>query len=201
MTDHTTTPCLWTGGEHFGDWLGLDAPQGSYMVSSREDFYRFSILCTVDRTCGKGRACDSGKCRRHTRRFMKTSWRPSETLIRSTGHRRNILLAVQFGLAEDCQKTADALAQMIRDDGCQMRTGFVGNALYSACTEQLRTYGSCLYTVMQKRNIRPGCMPWEKVRQRSGNIGMASWKTGELWSTDMNSFNHYAIRLCGRLDL
>lgn len=28
VTNHTTTPCLWTGGEHFGDWLGLDAPHG-----------------------------------------------------------------------------------------------------------------------------------------------------------------------------
>ena len=37
VTNHTTTPCLWTGGEHFGDWLGLDAPQGSYKGSSRED--------------------------------------------------------------------------------------------------------------------------------------------------------------------
>lgn len=28
VTNHTTTPYLWTGGEHFGDWLGLDAPHG-----------------------------------------------------------------------------------------------------------------------------------------------------------------------------
>ena len=27
VTNHTTTPYLWTGGEHFGDWLGLDGAQ------------------------------------------------------------------------------------------------------------------------------------------------------------------------------
>ena len=35
---HTKDEFLWTGGEHFGDWLGLDAPAGSYKGSSREDF-------------------------------------------------------------------------------------------------------------------------------------------------------------------
>lgn len=28
VTNHTNTPYLWKGGEHFGDWLGLDAPHG-----------------------------------------------------------------------------------------------------------------------------------------------------------------------------
>ena len=35
---HSTTPYAWTGGEHFGDWLGLDAPSGSYKGSTRDDF-------------------------------------------------------------------------------------------------------------------------------------------------------------------
>ena len=29
ITSSTTTKYLWTGGEHYGDWLGLDAPSGS----------------------------------------------------------------------------------------------------------------------------------------------------------------------------
>ena len=48
----TTTPDLWTGGTHFGDWLGLDAPSGSYKGSSREDFiasafYAYSVSLLV----------------------------------------------------------------------------------------------------------------------------------------------------------
>lgn len=61
------------------------------------------------------------------------------------------ILAVQFGLAEDCQKTADALAQMIRNDGCQMRTGFVGTPYI---LHVLSNYGYTVlaYTaVMQER--------------------------------------------------
>ena len=37
VTNHTTTPYLWTGGEHFGDWLGLGAPPGSYKVSNQAE--------------------------------------------------------------------------------------------------------------------------------------------------------------------
>lgn len=38
ITSTTTTKYLWTGGTHYGDWLGLDAPFGSYKGSSNEDF-------------------------------------------------------------------------------------------------------------------------------------------------------------------
>ena len=30
ISTHTETEYLWTGGTHYGDWLGLDAPSGSY---------------------------------------------------------------------------------------------------------------------------------------------------------------------------
>ena len=52
ITAHTTTRDLWTGGEHYGDWLGLDAPSGSYKGSSREDliasaFYAHSTALVI----------------------------------------------------------------------------------------------------------------------------------------------------------
>lgn len=38
ITNVTSTRYLWTGGTHFGDWLGLDAEEGSYEGASRKDF-------------------------------------------------------------------------------------------------------------------------------------------------------------------
>ena len=38
VTNVTTTPYLWTGGEHFGDWLALDAELDEYKGASREEF-------------------------------------------------------------------------------------------------------------------------------------------------------------------
>ncbi len=37
ITVSTGTPGLWTNHFHFGDWLGLDVPIGSYKGSSREE--------------------------------------------------------------------------------------------------------------------------------------------------------------------
>lgn len=88
VTNHTTTPCLWTGGEHFGDWLGLMHRREAIRIKQRR-FYRFSILCIFDRTCGKGRACDREDVTAYEvlhENIVETF----ETLIRSTGHRRNI---------------------------------------------------------------------------------------------------------------
>ena len=38
ITASTKDEYLWTGGTHYEDWLGLDAPVGSYKGSSRADF-------------------------------------------------------------------------------------------------------------------------------------------------------------------
>lgn len=125
VTNHTNTPYLWKGGEHFGDWLGLDAPQGSYKGSSREDFIASAFYAhSTELVIKAGRVIGED---------VKTYEALHEKIVetfRNTypeyGTQTEHILAVQFGLAEDCQKTADALAQMIRNDGCQMRTGFVG---------------------------------------------------------------------------
>ena len=60
ITTTTTTPYLWTGGTHFGDWLGLDAPSGSYKGSSNEDliasgYYAYStgLVIKAGKVLGK----------------------------------------------------------------------------------------------------------------------------------------------------
>ena len=60
IAEHTTTPNLWTGCEHYGDWLGLDAPEGSYKGSSDQDLiasayyaYSTSIVAKAGRLLGK----------------------------------------------------------------------------------------------------------------------------------------------------
>lgn len=60
ITSVTTTPYLWTGGKRYGDWLGLDAPSGSYKGSTREDFiasvfyaYSASLVIKAGKVLGK----------------------------------------------------------------------------------------------------------------------------------------------------
>lgn len=49
------------------------------------------------------------------------------------------ILAVHFGLSDDCRKTVDQLANMIEDEGGKLQTGFVGTPyllhVLSNCTK------------------------------------------------------------------
>lgn len=122
---------------------------------------------------------------------MKKSWRLSETHIRSTGHRRNIFWRFSLDWQKDCQKTADALAQMIRNDGCQMRTGFVGTPYI---LHVLSNYGytDLAYTLLCRKEYPS----WLYAVGKGATTIWEHWdgimENGEFWSTDMNSFNHYA---------
>ena len=98
---------------------------------------------------------------------------------------------MHFHLAEDLQKTADQLAEKVKQDGSKLQTGFVGtpyllHALSDyghaelAYTLLLRTeYPSWLYSVT--KGATTVWEHWDGIMQ-----------DGSFWSSDMNSFNHYA---------
>lgn len=190
ITSATKDEYLWTGGEHFGDWLGLDAPVGSYKGSSREDFiaaafYAHSTELVVK--AGHVLGEDVSEYERLHENIVKTFRETYPEYLTQTEH----ILAVQFHLAEDPKKTADALAEMVKADGVQIRTGFVGtpyilhvlsdyghsDLAYSLLLRQ--EYPSWLYSV--KKGATTIWEHWDGIME-----------DGSFWSTDMNSFNHYA---------
>ena len=190
ITSATTTPNLWTGHFQFGDWLGLDAPSGSYRGSSREDFIASAfyansteILIKTGHLLGKEMSDYEGQYDRIVAAFRKAF----PAYLTQTEH----VLAIQFHLAEDLQKTANALAAMILAGGSQLCTGFVGtpyllHALSDYGHSDLawslllrRNYPSWLYSV--KQGATTVWEHWDGIRE-----------DGSFWSTDMNSFNHYA---------
>lgn len=124
ITNTTKDPYLWTGGEHYEDWLGLDAPVGSYKGSSRADFiasafyaYSTSLVVKAGRVLGE----DVSEYERLYQGIVDTFRKTFTDYRTQTEH----VLAVHFGLAEDPQKTADALAEMIKACGSKLQTGFV----------------------------------------------------------------------------
>ena len=125
ITAHTTTEYLWTGGVHYGDWLGLDAPTGSYKGSSREDFiasafyaHSASLVIKAGFVLGKDMAAYEALLQNIVSAFRRAY--PTYTT------QTECVLAAHFHLAEDCQAAADQLALMIRECGTKLQTGFVG---------------------------------------------------------------------------
>ena len=190
ITGATTTPCLWTGGQHYADWLGLDAPSGSYKGSSREDFiasafYKYSTSLVV--RAGEALGEDVSAYRALEADIVK-AFRAAFTDYRTqTEH----ILAIHFGLAEDAQATADALAAMIEADGVQMRTGFVGTPYI---LHVLSDYGRAdlAWALLLREKYPSWLYPISKGATTIWEHWDGIMEDGGFWSADMNSFNHYA---------
>ena len=101
------------------------------------------------------------------------------------------VLALKFNLVDDKPTYAKRLVKLIEDNGNRLTTGFVGTAyLMDALTENGcvdTAYSLLLQTQFPSWlfSVRMGATTiwehWDSMR-----------KDGTMWSTEMNSFNHYA---------
>ena len=190
ITAHTTTKDLWTGGEHYGDWLGLDAPSGSYKGSSREDliasaFYAHStaLVIKAGRVLGQDISAYEALYERIVRAFRQ-AYPVYQTQTECT-------LTVYFALAEDTQKAADQLAQMIRSCGTKLQTGFVGTP-YLLHALSAHGYTELAYDLLLRREYPSWLYPVTKGATTIWEHWDGQMENGDFWSSDMNSFNHYA---------
>ncbi len=190
ITGATTTQYLWTGGKHYGDWLGLDSPSGSHKGSTREDFiasafyaYSTELVIKAGHVLGK----DVSRFEQLYQHIVATFRAAFPTYLTQTEH----VLAVHFRLAEDLQAAADALADMVIRDGKQLRTGFVGTPYL---LHVLSNYGhhELAYDLLL-RKAYPG---WLYSVGKGATTIWEHWdgimEDGSFWSKGMNSFNHYA---------
>ena len=190
ITAHTTTKDLWTGGEHYGDWLGLDAPSGSYKGSSREDliasaFYAHStaLVIKAGRVLGQDISAYEALYERIVRAFRQ-AYPIYQTQTECT-------LTVYFALAEDTQKAADQLAQMIRSCSTKLQTGFVGTP-YLLHALSAHGYTELAYDLLLRREYPSWLYPVTKGATTIWEHWDGQMENGDFWSSDMNSFNHYA---------
>ncbi len=190
ITSVTKTPNLWIDHFHFGDWLGLDAPSGSYVGSSRPDFiasafYAHSAALVIK--AGKLLGKDVTVYEKLHQNIVAAFRKAFPEYRTQTEH----VLAVRFGLAEDAQKTADALANMVRKDGVQLRTGFVGTPYI---LHVLSNYGhaNLAWSLVLRREYPGWLYPITKGATTIWEHWDGIHEDGSFWSADMNSFNHYS---------
>ncbi|MDO4648913.1 MAG: family 78 glycoside hydrolase catalytic domain [Eubacteriales bacterium] len=191
ITDTTTTENLWTGAAHcFGDWLGLDAPSGSYKGSSRDElicsaFYAYSTSLLVK--AGKVLGKDMTSYEELYERIVE-AFRSTYTEFKT---QTECVLAVQFRLAENPQAVADQLAEMVIQDGKRIRTGFVGTPYILHALSDYG-HGELAYDLL----LREEYPSWLFSVNQGATTIWEHWdgimEDGGFWSADMNSFNHYA---------
>jgi alpha-L-rhamnosidase len=190
ITKHTKDKYLWTGGEHFGDWLGLDSPSGSYKGSTREDFiatafyaYSTSLVIKAGKVLGENVFEYEALYNSIVEAFREKYPR----YLTQT----ECVLAAHFKLASDCQAAADQLASMVKECGIQLRTGFVGTPYLLHVLSEYG-YSDLAYSLLLREQYPSWLYPVTKGATTIWEHWDGIMENGDFWSADMNSFNHYA---------
>lgn len=190
ITSSTTTKYLWTGGTQFGDWLGLDATEGSYKGASDDDFiasafYAYSVSIVIK--AGKILGEDTAEYETLYDKIITTFHQHFPQYHTQT----ECVLAIYFNLSEDCPKTAAQLAEMILSCGGHLQTGFIGTPYL---LHALSKYGyiELAYSLLLRKEYPSWLYPVTKGATTIWEHWDGIREDGSLWSSDMNSYNHYA---------
>ena len=198
ITNDTLDEYLWISPDdshkqwrkHYGDWLALDAPYGSYHGSTSDNFvasafyaYSTSLLVKAGEALGKDMTEYRSLYDNIVSKFKET--------FTEYKTQTEFVLALHFGLTDKTAETAAQLDRMIRENGTRLETGFVGtpyllhalsdNGFADTAFDLLLQdkYPTWLYEV--DHGATTVWEHWDGIRD-----------DGVLWSSDMNSYNHYA---------
>lgn len=183
-----------SGGSHFGDWLGLDSPEGSYKGATPEDliataYYKYSTELFIKAAHALGR--DVAKYENipaeaaaaFRREYMENGRVKNAT---QTG----CVLALYFDITDDRAVTAAQLNELVKRAG-HLETGFVGTPyLLHALSDN--GYAETAYDLLLRREYPSWLYPISKGATTVWEHWDGIKPDGTMWSTDMNSFNHYA---------
>ena len=194
---------LWTRGYQLGDWLDPHAPANRPMrgrthpsiVASAYLFRSLDIVTRAARVLGDDAAAEHyGTLAEYTRTaFLDTYVTPRGRML-SEGP-TTYALALVFGIAQDAdvrQAMGRRLAEIVREDGYRIGTGFVGTPLImdALCsTGQLYAAGRLLLQTEAPSWLYPVTVGATTIWERWD----ALQPDGSLHEGDMVSFNHYAL--------
>lgn len=191
---------LWNTGFHFGDWVALDAKEGSYFGATPNDltataYYAYStrILVRAAGILGKDKDAEEYS-RLHeeiVKAFRNEFFTPNGRLAAPT--QTSHILSLMFGLVpkEHMDRTIEGLIKLLDENDGHLVTGFLGTPYFCHVLSRngklkeaydlllKEDYPSWLYQV--KMGATTIWEHWDGIKP-----------DGTMWSPDMNSFNHYA---------
>ncbi len=182
---------LWTDHFQYGDWVGLDAPYGSYRGASREDLVATAFFAhTTDLVCRIGRLLGEDVSE-YERRYKEIEAGFKAAYDGDFRTQTEHVLALHFGLTDHPEETIQSLVAMLERDGVQLKTGFVGTPYI------LHVLSSCGYAdLAYQLLLRQEYPSWLYPVTKGATTIWEHWDNirpdGTMWDTEMNSFNHYA---------
>lgn len=195
---------IWHYALQFGDWVALDAREGSYFGATPEElictaYFAYSTRLFSAMARAVGEVADAERYENlyekivdsYRRHFIKNGHLTVRTQTAQ-------ILTLYFELASQEEKpliTADLL-ELLREQQGHLVTGFVGTPYFchalsrNGCVDEAydlllkEDFPSWLYQV--KMGATTVWEHWDGMRP-----------DGTMWSPDMNSFNHYAYGAVG----
>ncbi|MBN2625034.1 MAG: family 78 glycoside hydrolase catalytic domain [Spirochaetales bacterium] len=196
---------IWNYKLQFGDWVALDAEEGSYFGATPNDLtctayfaYSTDLFVKICRILGKDEAAREYESlqKEIVQSFQKTFFNKDGTMTAQTQTAH--ILALHFDLAprEYIPQTVKGLKTLLDKENGHLVTGFVGTPYFchalssNGCLDEAYDlllkddFPSWLYQV--KKGATTIWEHWDGIKP-----------DGSMWSPNMNSFNHYAYGAIG----
>jgi Alpha-L-rhamnosidase N-terminal domain./Bacterial alpha-L-rhamnosidase. len=196
---------VWNHGLQFGDWVALDAKEGSYFGATPNELtctayfaYSTKIIQKVATVLGKKEdAKEYGALHKEiVRSFQKTFF--DENGIMKAQTQTAHILALHFELVKEeyKEKTAQNLVKLLKKENGHLVTGFVGTPYFCHALSN-NGYLKEAYELLFKDDFPS----WLYQVKAGATTIWEHWDgkkpDGSMWSPDMNSFNHYAYGAIG----
>ena len=197
---------LWLNGQHYGDWLALDGDGDAYVGVTPTDFIASVFYLQSVRLFNKiGHILNKNVSKfekleyKILNEIRKTYVKDGKLSLYTNDHKNIVetqtgyVLAIYFNILKENEIliARDRLNQMIKDNNSRMTTGFLGTPYILHSLSEGKYYETCYDLLLQEAypswlySVNKGATTiWEHYN------GIK--EDGSFWSTDMNSFNHYA---------
>lgn len=188
---------IWAHGNHFGDWLNLDgsSPEDCShgtdkdLIATAFFIYSSEIYIKACAVCGE----DAGKypeLRKKSIIAFRNKYMQNGRILPEYATQTACVLACHFGISENIADTAKQLNELVTECG-HLKTGFVGTPyLLHALSDN--GYAKTAYDIL----LREEYPSWLFSVKMGATTIWEHWDSmredGSMWSTSMNSFNHYA---------
>lgn len=191
---------IWNYKLQFGDWVALDAEEGSYFGATPNDltctaYYAYSTGLFSKMAEIIGEKEDAQKYQKLYNEIVKTY---QETFFKENGHmsvqtQTAQIVSLYFNLVPDEYKeyVVEDLLKLLKKENGHLVTGFVGTPYFCHVLSQ-NGHTKEAYELLLKEDF-PSWL--YQVKQGATTVwehwdGLKPDKS--MWSPDMNSFNHYA---------
>ena len=193
--DSVSTNHLWLGGEHFGDWLDF-SPETTEcggktdkdLIASAFFAYSTELLINAGNAIGEDVSYYEYLIAEIKSAFIKKYIKDGRIVCDT---QTACILALKFGLCGlDEDNIVKQLVDSINEYG-HMTTGFVGTPYILPILSRYG-YSKLAYDLI----LRTKFPSWLYSVEKGATTTWEHWdsikENGDMWSTDMNSFNHYA---------